>query len=475
MPTTPDGSPAHCDLLVKNAYVLTLDEQRTVYPDGAVAVTGRDIVAVGPERDVLAAHRPARILDARGAVVHPGFVESHYHTTLHLTRGSVSDAPHAVSPSGGDGDKIGVYSAWFNAVTDDDEHASALLACVEMVRNGITCFMEPGTVFATDAVAAAAQAVGMRASLCDPFLWDHPEGLGMATEVERAPATTERALDLLGGELRRNADPDALVRGHIGLYGMGTVTDELAVAGKRCADDNDAALTLHHNFDTDDVEYDDKRFGAHGVHHLGELGVLGPTTSLAHMNLLRDDEVDALDGSGATVVWHPGNFLFYGIADRVPCRVPELVDRGVPVAFMTDAAKVWSFGEMAWVGYLTARMGGAYFSSEQIFEMQTRGGAKAVGLEDRIGSLEPGKRADFVIRTDDLAEAQPGFDRVRELVLVSRSKSVDTVVIDGQIVVRGGRLTELDEDVVYELARATTRRLCTELDLPPAGTWPEVR
>jgi 5-methylthioadenosine/S-adenosylhomocysteine deaminase len=475
MPTSSDGARAACDLLVTNAHVLTVDAQRTVYPEGALAVSGRDIVAVGPQREVLAAHRAPRALDARGAVVHPGFVESHYHTTLHLTRGAVSDAPHAVSPSGGDGGKVGVYSAWFNALDDDDEYASSLLACVEMVRNGITCFMEPGTAFETDAVATAAEAVGIRASLCDPFLWDHREGLPMASEVERAPPTTQRALDVLGRELRRNGDPDALVRGHVGLYGMNTFTDELAVAAKRCADENDAVLTLHQNFDVPDTTYDDERFGRHGVGHLGELGVLGPSTTLAHMNVVRDDEVEALERSGAGIVWHPGNFLFYGIAENVRCRVPELVERGVPLAFMTDAAKVWSFGEMAWVGYLTARMGGAYLSAEQIFEMQTRGGARAVGLEDRIGSLEPGKRADFVIRTDRLPEAQPGVDLVRELVLVSRSKSVDTVVIDGDVVVRGGRLTRLDEDVAYELARATTRRLCEVLDLPRPGTWPEVR
>ena len=118
-----------------------------------------------------------------------------------------------------------------------------------MVRNGITCFMEPGTILATDAVAAAAQAVGVRASLCDPFLWDYPEGLAMA-DRGRARAGDDRArLDTLGGELRRNADPDALVRGHVGLYGMGTVTDELAVAAKRCADENGVVLTLHQNFD----------------------------------------------------------------------------------------------------------------------------------------------------------------------------------------------------------------------------------
>jgi 5-methylthioadenosine/S-adenosylhomocysteine deaminase len=473
MPSGADDGRRRCDLLVRNAHVLTLDARRTVFPHGAVAISGRDIVAVGPEREVLAAYRADRGIDAHGAVVHPGLVESHYHTTLHLTRGAVSDAPHAVSPSGGEGGKIGLYSAWFNTVDDDDEYASALLACVEMVRNGVTCFMEPGTVFATDAVAAAARAVGVRASLCDPFLWDHPEGLTMATEIERAPATTERALAALGGELHRNEDPDALVRGHVALYGTGTMSDELALAAKQRADEAGTVLTLHQNFEPSDVAYDDERYGRPGVEHLADLGILGPNTTLAHMNVLRDGEIEALAASGAGIVWHPGNFLFYGIAATVPCRVPELVERGVRVAFMTDAAKVWSFGEMAWLGYLAARMGGAFLSSEQILEMQTLGGAAAVGLTDRIGSLEPGKRADLVIRTDAVPEAHPGMDPVRELVLVSRSKSVDTVIVDGEIVVRGGRLTRLDEDVAYQLARATARRLAAALDLPRAGTWPE--
>lgn len=467
--------PTSCDLLVTNAHVLTLDERRTVYPAGAIAVSDKNIVAVGPERDVLAVFRAERVLDAHGSVVHPGFVEAHYHTTLHTTRGTLSDAPHAVDPSGGDGTAIGVYSAWFNNLQDKDEYASALLACVEMVRNGITCFMEPGTAFETDAVAAAAQAVGIRASLAEPFLWDHPDGLAMASEVERAPATTERSLELLGSELKRNEDPDALVRGHVGLYGMGTFTDELGIAAKACADEAAVNLTLHQNFETTDAEYDDGRFGRHGVVHLAALGILGDNVSLAHMNLLRDDEVEALADSGAAVAWHPGNYLFYGIADTVPCRVPELAERGVPIAFMTDAAKVWSFGEMGWVGYLAARMSGSFISSEVIFEMQTRGGATAVGLSEQIGSLEPGKRADFVIRSDDLPEAQPGLDLAREVVLVSRSKSVDTVVIDGEIVVRGGKLTRLDEDVAYDLARASARRLSEKLGLEAASTWPEVR
>jgi 5-methylthioadenosine/S-adenosylhomocysteine deaminase len=473
--TASDGGPAACDLLVRNACVLTLDAERTVYPSGAVAISGRDIVAVGPEAEVAAAYRADRVLDARGALVHPGFVESHYHTGLHFTRAAISDAPHAVSPSGGTDGQIGLYSAWFNHLGEDGEYASALLACVEMVRNGITCFLEPGTALDTDAVAAAATAVGMRASLCDPFLWDYPQGLAMTEEIEGAPATLERSLEVLGGELRRNADPDALVRGHVGLYGMSTFTDELAIAAKRCADEAGVVLTLHQNFEPADTDADDQRFGRPAVEYLREIGILGPSTTLAHMNVLRDGEIDALADTGAAVVWHPGNFLFYGIADGVPCRMPELADRGIPIGFMTDAAKAWSFGEMAWVGYLTARMGGDYLSSERLLEMQTIGGARAVGLQDRIGSLEPGKRADLVIRTEELPEAHPGMDPVRAALLVSRSKSVRTVVIDGEIVVRDGRLTRLDEDVAYELAGRTTERLSDALGLGSPATWPEVR
>ena len=472
--TVSEDGRSRCDILVTNAYVATMDDDRTMYPSGAVAISGRDVAAVGPEREILAGWRADRVLDACGSLVHPGLVEAHYHTSLHLTRGTVSDAPHAVSPSGGSGGKIGLYSAWFNHLTDEDEFAGALHASVEMVRNGITCFLEPGTALETDAVAAAAEAVGIRALVTDPFLWDHADGLAMATEIERAPATTERALAVLGTQLRRNADPDGLVRGHVGLYGMNTFTDELAVAAKACADENGTSLTLHQNFDTADVAYDDERWGAHAVAHLAELGVLGANVSLAHMNVLRDDEFDAVADSGATIVWHPGNYLFYGIASRTPCRIPELLERGVPVAVMTDAAKVWSFGETGWVGYLVARMQDQFVSAEQVLELQTRGGARAVGLADRIGTLEPSRRADLVIRTDRLAEAQPGFDRVREAILVSRSKSVDTVIVDGEIVLRGGRLTRVEEEVAYELARTSARRLAEKVGIGPAWTWPEV-
>ncbi len=181
-----------CDLLIRNAYVLTMDGNRSVYPDGAIAAVGRDLVAVGPDRDIAAAYRAKRVIDAKGATVHPGFVDGHYHLDLHLTRGVVTDDP--TQPAVGRRDtteRTTLYGRWLNAMDDDAEHVSALLACAEMASCGITCFMEAGNVFEPDAAADAIETVGIRALLADPLLWDM-ESMPFARETARAPASTER-------------------------------------------------------------------------------------------------------------------------------------------------------------------------------------------------------------------------------------------------------------------------------------------
>src|SRR4051794_7224365 len=185
---------------------MTMDDAGTVHAPGAVAIVGRDIAAVGPDEELTARYRPGRTVDAGGAVVHPGIVDAHYHVTMHTTRGVIDNL--RAEPGGDTRASFGVFSRWFDAADADDEHASALLACLEMARNGVTCFVDPGTVFDTDAVAEAARRVGVRGSLADPFLWDVEGGLRMASEIRRAPARTTRALGLLGRELRRNADTD---------------------------------------------------------------------------------------------------------------------------------------------------------------------------------------------------------------------------------------------------------------------------
>jgi 5-methylthioadenosine/S-adenosylhomocysteine deaminase len=453
-----------CDLLVRNAYVITLDEQRNVYPRGAVAISGRRIAAVGADSDVGAAYASAQTIDAGGGAVHPGLVDAHAHMTLHTTRGAFPDSPSEAQSQD-------YFTAWMQAVDDDDEHASALLACLEMLRNGVTCFLEPGTAYEPDAVASAAQRIGIRGSVTDAYLWDRVS-TGFH-RLDRAPADRGRAMKLLGGQLARNKDADALVRGHIGLYGVATASDELEQAAKAAADAGGAILTQHQSFYADDVADDDARFGRHPLAHLADLGVLGPNCTFAHMNAIRDDETQPVVDSGLTMVWMPGNYMYYGIAEFFPQRTAEMYHLGVPVAFGSDVAKVWGFGEQGYLGFLLARAHGQFLAAEEIMEMASRSGARSVGLADQLGSLAPGMLADLVIRSTGETESHPPANPVRDIALIGRTKAVDTVIVDGQVVLRHGHATQVDDEDVLRLADASARRLADRVALPPATIWPQ--
>lgn len=460
----PKGDAERCDLLVGNACVLTMNTERTVHDRGAIAIQDGVIRDVGADTALLQRYAAARVIDARGAIVHPGFVDAHYHSTMHTARDAISDLGPAKA-GGARAAFVGVFSRWFNALQPEDEHASALLACAEMARNGVTCFMDPGTAFEPDAVARAAEAVGIRASVADPFLWDVEGGLQMASEIERAPADTRRALGLLGGQLWRNRDARSLARGHVAVYGSGSASDELERAASDCASEHRVVLTQHQNLDPSDASFDRARFGQDGIVHFAEIGVLRENCTFMHMNALSDAERDAVVASGMSIVWHPGNFLYYGMPRQGASPVPELHGRGVPIAIGTDLAKAWTFGENGWIGYLVARMNGAFLTAEDILALNTSGGAKAVGLAHEIGSIEPGKRADLVVRGTDVPESWPGMNPVQNVALVSRTKSVETVIVDGRVVVERGRLTAVDEQDVYARAAESAKRIARSIGL----------
>jgi 5-methylthioadenosine/S-adenosylhomocysteine deaminase len=467
--TSGDGRET-CDILIVNGCVLSMDARRTVYPAGAVAVTGREIVAVGPERELGRRFRPRRLIDAGAAAVHPGFIDAHCHLSIHLARGSVPDDPGLEKPFG--------YGDWFNHLEDEDEYVQTQCAAVEMLRNGYTCFLEPGTLLAPDVGAEAAEAVGVRGSVGDPFLWDVAEGGNPLPAMipRRAPCTRERALGLLGRELRRNKDGDGRIRGHVVLYGSGSQSEELMRAAKACADDHGVVMNMHHNFTPEQAERDDRRFGgAHSMVTFAEKGLIGRSSTFVHMNVVRDDEVGPILAAGMSLVWQPGNYMFYGIHGRWPGRMAELVTRGATVAFGVDAAKVWTFGDLELIGYLVARQGGHYLSTEKILEMRTVDAARAVGLESLVGSLEPGKRADIVIRSSVAPEAVPGVNVVQELLLGAQASTVDTVLVDGEIVWRDGAPTRVDRRAVAAAGRETARRMLGRAGYTPGSKWPTVR
>ena len=468
----PNAQPQSCDLIIKDGCLLTMDARRTIVARGAVAIQGHTIAAAGPQAEILRAWRAADVIDARGAIVHPGCVDAHLHVNAQTCRGFFrGDASKGAT--GGPN-----YADWKATLTPEDEHAAAGLASVEMLRHGITTFVEPGSAFEPDAVASATQNIGIRCTLAEPYLWDTTEvmqaipGLASKTLFARVPPERDRCLKLLGSQLHRNKDKDGITHGHVALYGEGSASDELFIAAKETADRAGVILNNHIGFDLDLAAAMERNWGKPRFVHLAELGVLGPNTTWVHMNLIRDEEVDLVIQSGLSIVWCPLAYVSRGTPLRQPTRIPEMKKRGVNVALGTDSARQSSSGDAGFLALQLAGGAGHSVVSEDIFEMMTLGGAQAAGLSHLIGSLESGKRADIVIRSRDAAELMPSIDPVHQLVTVGHGPSADTVLVNGRVVLRGGRTTLVDDDQLFAKARASVDQVINRLGLKPPGLWP---
>ena len=465
------NSSVECDLLIVNACILSMDDQRSIYPSGAVAIAGREIAMVGPEAMVTKSYHAKRMIDAKGGIVHPGLIDSHVHL-MHTARGALPDN----TPW-----KQGMlfYTRWRDLLDEEEDHAGCLLSCIEMIRNGVTCFMEAGTVLFPNAAAAAAEAVGMRGFLADTILWDVGAISSEAT-IRRAPIDRDRCLKQLGGQLWRNKDPNALVRGHIALYGDGTASEELMKAGKAKADEAGVIFAQHQSFASSDWEIDTQRFGKSPFLHYAEIDLLGENCTFTHCNVLDHDEMRLIAESRMSIVWCPSSTMVWGNGGTMHGRHLELFRHGVNIALGSDSANSCGRFDPSWqacLAVMTARektRDGNALAFENGLEFATLGGAKAVGMERRIGTLQAGRFADIVIHTPSIPEALTGIDPVRSVIFSAGSKSVDTVIVDGRIVLRNGKSTLLDEETIYAKARESTIRMSQRINLPTVPRWPRV-
>jgi cytosine/adenosine deaminase-related metal-dependent hydrolase len=458
---TPGGSRgAQGDLLIRHAYVITMDDLNTIIPDGAIAINGRRIVGVGDDKTIASRHQAARTIDAKGAPVHPGLVECHLHASFQTYRGVLPDAIQE--------DEVfdAFERVFFNTVNDEEEYLGVLLASIEMIRNGTTCFMEAGTVLEPSAAAAAAELVGIRAVIGDAFIWDRPTGFAQGKEtpesgpvrvrgsIHRSPRNLDEALERLGKQLARNLEPDALVTGHIAVVGLGTASEQLLLEAKRQADAAGVVLNMHHAYSPADTAADRVRYGKDPLLHLAEIGVLDRNVTLGHANHLTDAECSVLIERGASIAWAPAASMMWGHGGAFHGRHADLWRQGANISLGSDSAN-WSNSfdlfRQANLALLTAReahQDRTYLLAEDVLRMATRGGARATGMEGKIGSIEPGKRADLVIHTLARPELIPVTDMMRNLMYSAGSKSVSTVVVDGEIVLENGAFTKLDEEAL---------------------------
>lgn len=432
-------------LVIAHGTVVTLDADERILEDGAVAVEAGRIVAVGSASELLDRFAGARVVDATGAVVLPGLVNAHTHAPMVLFRGLADDLPLMRWL------EDYIFPAEALHVDADFVRRGTELACLEMLRGGITTMVD--MYYFEDEVAAAAERCGIRAVVGETLI-DFP-----------APdhATWDDAVAYTRAFVERWRGHPRIVPA-VAPHAAYTVSDEHLVAAHALADELDVPLLIHLAEDRSEVDATLSRTGLSPIHHLASLGVLDDRLLAAHVVWPSDEEIDLLAARGVGVVHCPQSNMKIaaGIAP-----VPELLAAGVAVGLGTDGAAsnndldLWDEMDSAAKLHKVASGDPTVIDARTALRMATLGGARALGLDAEIGSLEVGKRADLIVVATDGYHQTPHYDPYSLLTYSTKAADVRWVIVDGRVVVEEGRITTLDRAEVLAHAAQFRERLAT--------------
>jgi cytosine/adenosine deaminase-related metal-dependent hydrolase len=463
--------PESVDLILTGGWVITVDPQRRIFRHGAVAVSGTSIVAVGDAASIAARYRAKQIIDASNKVVMPGLINGHRHL-LTTPKGAQPDGNVTLVNL-----RDFVYPT-FASLTEEDMHTYTLHATAEMIRFGTTTFEEPGCIH-LPAVLEALNTSGIRCRV-GPWTWDQG-GVAGANCPDWLRMTSHEAVQRLeeGIEEVRRFNHH-LIDDAVTIEGVGTCSDELTIAAANLAKEADSLFVLHKATSEQEVKLELEAFGHRPVEHLYQIGALNEYVFMNHVTSLDLFEVPMIADTGARVGQNPSTALKLSKGTTQTGKWPELLAAGVPMALGTDAENASNHQDLCRSMYLAAllprdaRRDPQAVTAEQAIEMATIGGATALRLNKKIGSLEEGKQADITVFDTEDFDWRPLHNPISNLVYGATGYSVDTVIIAGKIVLKGGKHTQIDLGEVRDRAEATDRDVLRRLGVSPAPAWPIV-
>jgi cytosine/adenosine deaminase-related metal-dependent hydrolase len=458
------------DVLIRDAVIVTMDAERRIIMKGAVAIRGDRIVAVGQSADVEPRFAAREVIDGRRFVLAPGFVNGHVHVTGEpLTRGLAPDD-----------------SGWFENVfnwlvplhgghTEEDERLSAKLCAAEMLRNGITTFLEAGTIRCLDAVVDGLRETGIRGRVGQ---WAGDRAYDPADD--QAAKTRDTIAGMQAAMERFAGNGQALISAWPSVIGHSMVTDEVWREAVALAKAYGVGVSAHMSPVEADPDWFLANTGRRPIQHLDHIGVLGPELCLTHMVHLDDSEVALMAQSGAHVAHCPMSALKGAYGATGFGKFPEMAAQGVNIMLGTDGANNGNIGDLMRAMYLVAglfkdaRRDTTLFPAHEALTMATLGGARALGLADQIGSIEVGKKADLVLHDTDRPEWRPLLNVVNQMVWSADGRGVHTVFVDGVKVVDAYRCTLVDELELFDAAQIAGPAICARAGRSNPGPWPVV-
>ncbi len=427
--------------LIKNGIVITVDGRERVFENGAVLIKGDMIVDVGKTADVMRKkYKVDRVIDANRKVIMPGLINTHIHSDL--IRGTADDMLLI--------DWLDYYiTPWHWVITPDIAHTTAMLTYSEALKSGTTCLMDMFRYM--HRCADAVRDIGIRAALV-PMVADSPN----------YPYESFAANEKLVRE--KNGYAAGRVSVWFGMEWAFYSTDECIRKMVAAAERYKARIHIHSSEVKDEWDLALKRWGKHSIEAFQDFGLLGDKTVIAHACWLTDKERRLL-GKTRTNIAHC-SVSNQKLADGV-CPVPELTKYGANVSLGTDGLKENNTADMFEVMKFASllqkitRLDATALPAYEVLKMATIKGAKSLGLEKEIGSLEAGKKADLIIVNLNKLRTTPvlfgeNFNVISHLVYACHGDDVETAFVDGKVVMEDRVLSNVDEQEIIDRATKIT-------------------
>ncbi len=436
------------DLLVTGGTVVTMDGSRAIFDDGAVAVKGDTIVAVGPRVDLEARYAATQTTDAKGKLVLPGFINGHAHVPMTLFRGLHDDVTL------NDWLYKYIFPAEAKNVNEEFVRWGTRLAAAEQIRGGVTTFAD--MYYFEDAVAEETKAAGMRGVLGETFIdFPAPDNKSQAEML----AYSEKFLKKWQG--------DSLIHAAVAPHSIYTCSQKTLQDAAALARKYHAPILIHTAEMKKEWEDSMKNNGMSPVQYLGKIGLLGPDVVSAHCIFVDAADEKTLAQKQVGCVHNPSSNMM--IASGVS-PVADLRAAGVAVGLGTDGPAGSNndldlMEEMDLAAKLAkiTKMDPLAMHAKSVVEMATIDGARALHMEKEIGSLEAGKKADLILISLDEPHAVPMYDIYAQLAYALKGSDVETVVIGGRIVMRDRKLLTVNEEEAIAKARQYKKSIAASL------------
>jgi 5-methylthioadenosine/S-adenosylhomocysteine deaminase len=438
----PPKQAAGFDLLITNATIVTMDPARRIIEDGIIAVRGDTIAFVGTGAELrtqaMKGFMGKETIDAKGALVLPGFINGHTHVPMTLLRGLHDDVTLD------DWLRKYIFPAEAKNVTEDFVRWGTRLAAAEQIRSGVTTFAD--MYYFEDAVAEEAKAAGMRGVLGETFLdFPAPDNKTNAAMLEY----TEKFL--------KRWQNDPLIHAAAAPHSIYTCSQKTLQDSAALARKYHAPILIHLAEMKKELDDSLKQNGLTPVQYVEKLGILGPDVVAAHCIFVDEKDRKILANHEVGCVHNPSSnmMLASGVAPVIEERAAGIaVGLGTdgPAGSNNDLDLMEEMDLAAKLQKIT-KMDPRALGAKSVVEMATMEGAKALHMEKQIGSLEAGKKADIILISLDEPNALPIYDIYAQLAYALKSSDVETVVIGGRIVMRNKKLLTLNEPAILAKAR----------------------